>query len=381
MVKFIGLLRFTKLLFSYLSELGENANSNFIISPMSAFTAMCMVNNGARGPTRDEIQSALQVIKKNNFCEEAEKLMEFLESDGNVGLSLDLANGMFTNKSFEPFRSFKTHLQQKYQADSERVLFGTKEGEKIVNDWVEEKTNGKIRDILKQTNSRTIMVLVNAIYMKGQWHVPFLKTWTQHGTFFASTREIAADFMSDTRKLRYLESTINGTKFQAVFVPYGHDNSPLHWKMALILPEKRGNPVELKGLISKRLFKVYTKSVTEYLRVKIPKCKMESDIDLKPLLIKLGVERAYTYAANFSGIRDNIPIRIDNVTQKAFLSVDEEGVEAAAATIVQTDYCLSSKHDFMRPIYLYFDSPFLFAIINVKENIILFAGIVAEPKT
>ncbi|XP_075242369.1 uncharacterized protein LOC142337148 [Convolutriloba macropyga] len=380
MVKFIGLLKFTELLFSYyLSQLGEDANPNVMISPMSAFTAMCMINNGARGPTRDEIQSALQLSKKNNFCEEAEKLVEFFATQGNNNFTLDMANGLFTNRSIVPLASFKKILRKKYKAESRKVAFGTPEATKIINDWVAEKTHGKIQHILGRTQPEEVLVIVNAIYMKGKWSIPFDKDWTQNGTFFAPSGEMAVDFMRETRDFKYLKSTIDGVKFKAVFLSYESGYNQLDWKMALVLPEKGSSPSDLKGLISDRIFKIYDKSSSTLLKVKIPKYKIESDIKLNPLLQQLGIQSAFTNDANFSGIHETIPTKIGQIKQKTFIAVDEEGTEAAAVTYIES---VSMSADFSsppKPKRVFFDSPYLFAIINVTKKIILFAGVVAEP--
>ena len=377
MANFLGVLKFTELLFAYfLSEKGEDANSNSVISPMSAFVAMCMVNNGARGPTRDEIHSALQLTEENNFCEEAEKVMEFFEKESSEDFTLNVTNGLFTNKNFIPLALFKKILEDKYKADSKNVSFGTPQGEKVVNDWVEEKTNGKIKNILKGTKPSDLMVLVTTIFMKGFWHNPFFEKSTANGTFSAPSGDMTVDYMHGVDYFNYVESEIDGKKFKAVFMPYKNGYLPIDWNMVVILPENAGNPVDLKGLVSDKIFEAYSKSSRKNLDLKIPKSKIESDIDLKPLLNKLGIQKAFTDAANFSGIHETVGSKIDQIKQKTFIAVDEDGTEAAAATFVKMVPTSMPPP----PIQVFFDSPYLFAITNPKEKVILFAGIVAEPE-
>ncbi|XP_075256216.1 uncharacterized protein LOC142348667 [Convolutriloba macropyga] len=382
MTNFLGALNFTQMLFSYyLSEQGDKANSNFVISPVSAFIPMCMVNNGAKGTTRDEIHKGLQLTEQNNFCEEAENLVKLFDTSDFEEFELSVANGLFINKKFETKANFRKSLQDSYNADAEKVDFGSNEGEKIVNKWVEEQTNGKIKEILKGTSRNTALVAINAIYLKGFWHHPFGINLTKTEKFYTKSGEMDARFMLCTNSFRYFKSkTDDGKSFEVVFMQYRDGSKSVDWQMALILPEKRGNPVDLKQLISLKLFDLYDRSNFRYIQLKVPKSKIQTEVNAVPLLKKLGIKAAFGKGANFSDMTEG-SVYINQVKQKAVIEIDEEATEARAITYVGiTLFSPRGKTVRQELPIVKFESPFLFAIINPKAKFIAFAGIVSKPK-
>ncbi|XP_075256245.1 uncharacterized protein LOC142348685 [Convolutriloba macropyga] len=381
MANFLGALNFTQMLFAYyLSEQGDKAN-NFVLSPVSAFIPMCMVNNGAKGTTRDEIHKGLQLTEENNFCEEAEHMAKLFNTTNFEEFELSVANGLFINKNFEPKANFRKSLQDKYNADAEKVDFGSNAGEKIVNNWVEEQTNGKIKEILKGTSRNTALVAINAIYLKGFWHHPFGINLTKTEKFYTKSGEMDARFMLCTKAFRYLKSkTDDGKSFEVVFMQYRDGSKSVDWQMALILPANRGNPVDLKQLISVKLFELYGQSYSRFIQLKVPKSKIETKVDAIPLLKKLGIKEAFGSGANFSDMTEG-SVYINQVKQNAVIEIDEEATEATAVTYVEVTWRSSGGPKMKREVPIVkFESPFLFAIINPKAKIIAFAGIVSEPK-
>ena len=286
MVNFLGALNFTQMLFThYLIEQGNNARSNFVISPVSAFIPMCMVNNGAKGTTRDEIQTALQLTPENGYCGEAQNLVKSFNTSAFTEFTLNMANGLFISKTFEPKNNFTNSLRDNYNSDIKRVEFGTSEGENIVNKWVEEKTNGKVTDLLKGTTRSTPLVAINAIYLKGFWFHPFAKNLTKTEKFYTKSGEMDAKFMHCTNSFNFVKyGNYDGKKFQAVFMSYREGLTTVPWIMGLILPAYHGNPGDLKGLISDRLFGVYRTGTSKFIQLKVPKIKIETELDAVPLL-------------------------------------------------------------------------------------------------
>ncbi|XP_075256217.1 uncharacterized protein LOC142348668 [Convolutriloba macropyga] len=335
MANFLGALNFTQMLFAYyLSEQGDKAN-NFVLSPVSAFIPMCMVNNGAKGTTRDEIHKGLQLTEQNNFCDEAENMVKLFDTSDFDEFQLSVANGLFINKNFEPKANFRKSLQDSYNADATKVNFASNEGEKIVNKWVEEQTNGKIKEILKGTSRNTALVAINAIYLKGFWLHPFGINLTKTEKFYTKSGDMDARFMLCTKAFRYLKSKADdGKNFEVVFMQYRDGSKSVDWQMALILPENRGNPVDLKQLISVKLFELYDQSYSRFIQLKVPKSKIETKVNAIPLLKKLGIKEAFGRGANFSDITEG-SVYINQVKQKAVIEIDEEATEATAVTYVE----------------------------------------------
>ena len=376
MQHFTALATFTNILFSlYFRLQEENSGSNMMISPASVFVAMCMVSEGAQNTTKSEILRALQFEDSKDVCKEAKRLVTFIQGESQSKFELSLSNGVFLNKRFRILKKFQNKLMRKYSATVENVGFGTETGEKIVNDWISDETNGKITDLIKDTDEQlTVMIIVNAIYMNGSWKECFAKPRSERGLFFSRLAgEKNVTFMNrrvDT-KLVFARAS-NQKKFTAVFLKYQADD----WMMSIILPADRGNPADYLELVSDEIFQIYHRSSEVYTDLWIPKFKVETSIDIMPLLKDLGIKQAFNPSANFSGASKE-PTFISEARQKTYLEVSEEGTEAAVATYVtQEGWSLILEP---LPTHVTVDSPFLVSIINTKTKLILFAGVVSDP--
>ena len=311
---FFASLNFTQILLStYFSNLGEDANSNFVLSPVSAFITMCMVSHGAHGATRVEIHKGLQFAETSNYCQEAENLLKLYKNESNSDFTLNITNGVFVNEKLAVLQPFQNILAENYEAGFEAVKFGTHEGEKIVNDWISEQTNGKITDVLKNSEPEDLMALINTIYMRGFWFNPFVKTLRINGTFYSPKAEKQIKYMTTTDFFKVSKSKLDcGSKFTTFFMPYRQNKTELDWGMFIIHPQDKKNPVEFKEVISEKLFDIHEKSYQRYVNFRLPESKVESEVDLIPLLEKMGIKLAFSDAADFSGISD-VPSKISQV--------------------------------------------------------------------
>ena len=177
---FASAANFSHSLTSHYVQTAEEANS--AISPVSVFICMSMLKHGATGKTKTELEKSLSINSKNEN-QDAQHVIRKLTESSNDLFTLTTANGLFLQEGFEPETAFVDHLKSEFTAHVENAKFGSQEGEKIVNDWVKKETNGKIKDLIKDTTEDHVMALVNAVYMKGKWAKPFEKEDTDEGEF------------------------------------------------------------------------------------------------------------------------------------------------------------------------------------------------------
>ena len=354
------------------AKLRENEKGNVFFSPYSAHTALAMTATGAKGTTRDQMVKALHLP-----ADEAKML-----ASGDLGryyahprkdYELAVANALWGQKGF-PWRAEWTGAMDtrfgagfneanfRQQPDAERQR---------INKWVEEKTRDKIKDLLlpPQITTDTTMVLTNAIYFKGNWATQFDAKKTHDARFHcADDSVVQVPMMYGDVKCGYAEH--DGIKM--VELPYkGGELS-----MVVILPKlPDGLPALEKQLTPDRLAK-WLAGLRDraQLGVLLPKFKIESRYELVGPLKALGMTDAFDEKrADFTGMAAQSPGRISSVTHKAFVDVNEEGTEAAAATAVVVSE--PSAH----PLPFNADHPFLFFIRDVKHGTILFMGRVTKP--
>ena len=298
-------------------------DKNVVISPYSINMALMLAANGAAGDTREELLEVLGVSDLDEYNAAAQKTIQD-ESDEDI--ELNISNSIWLNNDTQPGVVFSDIYKEKVENYFEATA-GEVDGRNAVstiNSWVEDKTGGKIKDILEDSNF--LAVLVNAIYFKGEWVNPFESEMTKSMPFKdASGKTADVDFMNQTESFRYYEED----GFQMLEMRYrGKDVS-----MYVFLPQ------EGKTVTQANINKAIEGKKVEEVEVSIPKFKTEFDIKLKDTLMALGVETAFNpSAAEFKDMFDNLPygdnVWIDDVVHKAFIEVNEEGTEAAAATAV-----------------------------------------------
>lgn len=241
----------------------------------------------------------------------------------------------------------------------------SQESREIINDWVAERTEDRIKDLLQENDvqSTTRLVLTNAIYFNAAWRFPFDEDATAPGDFtLADGSKVSVPMMTNTAHMRYHE----GEGYQAVEVPY----QETRLAMVIVLPSDLGefeagfDFVALSTLLGFQ----ETRNVT----IALPKFRVESRFDLIPPLEELGMTAPFS-DADFSGIDGARNLFISAVVHKAFVDVNEAGTEAAAATAVALDESAPP------PAAIRFDRPFVFFIRDNDARTILFAGRVADP--
>ena len=279
----------------------KSRDENPVIVPIGVYICLWMLKRGLGGSTKKEIESALGI--KNPVTKNvAKQIINALNESSGTEFTLKTANGLFVHENFRLFPNFVLHLLNNFGASVKSVQFGSKDGEKIVNDWVAEKTNGAIQNILERKSIDDKVALVNAIYMKAKWVQPFDKELTTIGAFVTPSRYVKIPMMRQTGKFLYLE----GNKCALAFFPYQNLNLENSWELGVVKTDPSVNPTTMLGYLrADALEKLRSRCEMRNLDVKLPKCKIETSVDLGAVLKDVfGIREVFDPdQADFSGMR------------------------------------------------------------------------------
>jgi serpin B len=359
----------------YQREKGKQAN--LFLSPYSISTALAMTWAGARGQTAEEMARVLQFgqspAEVHQAFAELTRRCDQINQAKQVNLSV--ANSLWCQRGDLFVPAFLDLNRNCYRVEARLVNFaGAAETvRREINAWVERETHDKIQDLLQpgQVDSMTRLVLCNAIYFKGHWADEFDPLTTRPGPFYVSANQsITVSMMSRELKLR--SHAVDGATLFAL--PYtGKDLS-----MIILLPAERDGLSALEQRLSadalRRWLKALAGAAAGEARVFLPKFKLNCRLDLAGDLAAMGMTAAFTSEADFSGMNGKRNLYISGVAHQAFVEVNEEGTEAAAATGV-TMRATSMRNQ--QPLRV--DHPFLFLIVEQQTGSILFLGRVTDP--
>lgn len=362
--------------FDVYAHLGRQPG-NLFFSPYSLSTALAMTHAGARGETAEQMAKTLHLRLPDDELDPAvQALIARIKGEG-TGRSFELAvaNALWGQSGLSYQSDFLKRLDRYYGAGLREIDFGAdpERARHTINAWVEQQTHDKIQDLLPSgtIDRQTELVLTNAIYFKGRWRTAFPKGRTQDDDFFLTTDTKArVPFMHHLASFPYAEAA----GFQALELPYvGNELS-----LVVLLPKERDGLAKVeRDVASISALKFGPREVD----VTLPRFKMSSGFELKDTLSALGMPLAFTGGADFSGMNGRGGLAISAVLHKAFVDVNEEGTEAAAATGVVMTRAIAKKTPKPEPVVFRADHPFLFAIREAKTGCILFLGRVANPKS
>lgn len=356
---------------------------NTFFSPYSISTALAMTYAGARGNTENEMASTLRFSMKQENLHPAfasmEERLNKLQKAGHVKLSV--ANSLWPQKDYKFLPGYLALIKENYGASITPVDYkqAAEAAREIINKWVEDKTQAKIKNLIPPgvLDAITRLVLVNAIYFKGNWVSPFKPDATQDAPFFISPQKsVQTPMMNQKESFKYaqLES------LQIIELPYaGNELS-----MLVLLPKEKNGLKELENSLTVENLKQWKSRLgKEKVVVILPKFKMTAMFSLVETLKSMGMVDAFDLIkANFAGMDgrpDSLPpLFIGAVIHKAFVDVNEEGTEAAAATAVVM------KAGSARPAptsTFRADHPFIFLIQDSQTGNILFIGRLTDPTT
>ena len=360
------------------------ADENLFFSPYSITTALAMTAAGAVGPTKQQILDALQTsLEGVAFDAALNSIDQALIGHASMtdGLSLNIVNSTWMQSGWDFNISYLDHLSRYYGAGVNLMDFASKAEEcrTVINDWIAGQTNDKILNLLPENSvtPSTVLVLTNAIHFLGDWLYAFdpaltaEKNFTIDGNSSIQTLLMQLNKPGEKVKMRY--ARINTTR--ALDFPYKGDRLA----MTVFLPDEGTFAAFEQSLSLSGINELINALDTVKLAVSLPKFKFATgSMPLNQPLRALGMADAFEPSkADFSGIDGNIGLFITNVLHKAYISVDEEGTEAAAATAV-TIAPTSVNPD---EVIFVADRPFIFTIRDRATGTMLFMGKLVNPDT
>jgi serpin B len=360
----------------------RSKSGNLFFSPYSISSALAMCYLGARGNTSSEMARVL------NFSLEQHVHKGFSELDLNMNsivkkgfVKLSIANSLWAQKDYLFSAEYMDSARKFYNARIENLDFknDTESSRKKINNWTAEKTNNLIQEILASgaVNQATRLVLVNAIYFKGDWKTKFKKSNTEPMPFWKSAaRSESVPMMYQKASFQYGETPDT----QVLVLPYKGDDL----SMMILLPKARDGIKSLENKLSMELINKIQQPHTflnhEKVKVYLPKFRLGFKTELARILSAMGMKSAFDSSrADFSGMDNSKDLSISEVLHKAVINVDEKGTEAAAATAVaMTLGCAAEPPE--NPKLFQADHPFIFFIRDNSTKSILFMGRLSHPE-
>jgi len=357
-------------------------NKNIFISPLSISMALAMTFNGAKDSTFDSMQQTLELhgLSLEKINNSNQNLLSVLSNLDSLVI-FEIANSIWYRDTFPVLDKFIKINQTFYNADVKPLDFGGIDAHNLINNWVDKKTHGKIKDIVNPPiDSEIVMFLINAIYFKGDWKYQFEKDQTKEDWFKLSdnTKE-KCELMMQNRYFHYLENE----HFQAIDLPYGNNSFSM-----MIFLSKNSNTEDINSLTDKftdENWSTWSSSFSNHeVELYMPKFEIEYDILLNNALKKLSMTVAFDKRqADFKRMYDTTlckdNIYIDEVLHKSYIKVNEEGTEAAAVTKVAMKVMFTGSHLPPKKVVMRIDHPFIFVIKERLSNSILFMGKITNP--
>ncbi len=343
------------------------ADENSLFSPISAYFAMAMMGEGAGGTTLEEFKNVFGEINEEDVFE----LISHLSTLENT--TLKIADSVWLDTGFTPKKEFIDILSRYYLADAYSVKIES--AEKQVNSWIEDKTNGMIKDMLTDDafDADTVMALVNAIYMNATWLDEFDADMTRKREFTdADGKKSKVDFMYNGTED---ELVIDSDDYIGTVLPYS--DGSLSFVALLPKDESLSTEALMDKISADGGFAAVGESAEyRYTRLYLPTFDIRYASSLNDLFISMGLGSAFGESADFTGIAEGI--MIGNVLQNAHLRLDEKGTEAAAATVIEVK---TTGADFIakEPLQLEFNRPFVFAVYDKDSGAVLFCGEYNKP--
>jgi serine protease inhibitor len=349
-------------------------DKNTFISPLSISTALSMTANGAAGDTKQGIKTTLlQEDMSDMEINEAYKSLSNYLTNLDPKVIMQLANSNWYRDQYHIKENFKSILQEYYDAEVRAADFNNPDTKNQINGWIENKTNGKIKDMIDQIPSDAVMYLINAIYLKATWQYQFDKKKTEQKNFTLANGSVVKTPMMYSDGVK--ANAFFHQDYQFVELPYGNGQ----FVFSIMMPSDPGKINDFIASLNVDKYKsLIDNADTGTFKVYLPKFKIEYKITLNDVLASMGMAQSFSDDADFSELFvEDLSLFISRVLHQSFLEVDEEGTEAAAATVVEIS--LTSAGPGTKPSIIYIDKPFAFVIRERHSNAILFAGKLLNP--
>lgn len=349
-----------------------SGSENLMISPFSITSALSMVLNGAAGETYDAVRHTLRYDGKTieEVNETYLRLMkEMVPVDPRV--VMEIANSVWVEKRLVVKEPYINALKTWYLAEARNIDVTDPNAVDIVNSWIEEKTHDRIQDMLDYLSPDLAMLLINAIYFDGKWRYRFDAEDTQNRPFYITPGESVQVPMMYQEENFAVAGTANAT---LVELPYGQGN----YSMVVMLPDEGVSLPEVAATLSSEDWEEWMHQLSygsSEVQLSLPKFEYEYKRSLNDDLVRLGMGVAFDPDnADFSNITDQ-DIFISRVLHQTFIKTDEEGTEAAAATVVEFEFTSIPSATVVNV-----NRPFLYFIRETTTGTIVFMGQVVDPR-
>jgi len=360
--------------FALLSRLAAKTadQSNLFVSPFSIQQAILLTASGAAGETQAGLLHSLKLPTDISTVNTDSQLLGRLlvpatSKTGGADASPDyewtLANAIWT--VHKPGKAFAERCAQFYGADAFPLT-----GVGPINSWVNEKTHGRISQIISQLPSQAGAVLTNAVYFKGKWVTEFKQSATQNDALFFDTGDTQGRPLPRMNQTTHGVPFYEGKDYQAISLPYRGG-----MKMVVLLPNKGTEAKTLANELNQEEWqKLQVSLQPSYVHVGLPKFELEYSVSLLPELTAMGLPAHGDFSPMGQG-----PMFISDILHKTYLKVDEKGTEAAAATaVVMTRAMVMPRREQLHEFIV--DRPFICAIVHQETNVILFLGVINSPQ-
>jgi serine protease inhibitor len=348
-------------------EKTEGAHTNLMVSPLSISMALGMTLNGAANATYDSIRKVLgfDLLTQHEINKNYQALIPFLVNADPL-TKVAIANSVWYRTGFQPKASFLDSTSTYFDAWISQLDFTQPASLNSINNWVEQHTNQKIKNMLSELKPEDVMYLINAVYFKGNWTRKFNASDTKPSPFQTPAGQTNVPTMNAQNNFKYFHHS----DFSMLELDYGSTN----FAMDILLPHQNKTVSDVMGLLNATNFDAWTQqlSVVDNMQIALPKFRFEYEKGLNNILTGLGMGVAFTDYADFSGISTELQLLITEVKHKTYIDVNEEGTEAAAATSIGIGVTS------MPPSFIA-NRPFLFIIRERDTNTILFIGKVCDP--
>jgi serpin B len=360
----------------------KGKEGNIFYSPYSISLALAMTYAGARGETAQQMADTLHLLLDQDRLHPAFNWLdaelasrgEGAQGKDGEGFRLNIVNAMWGQKDYEFLTDFLDVLAENYGAGLRILDFTTEtEGSRLaINKWVSDQTEGRIKDLIPAgvINELTHFVLTNAIYFNAAWEHPFDKKMTADGPFYLlDGGQVTVPMMQQTESFGYAE----GEGYEAVELLYDGDEL----SMVILLPGSGKFEAFEEGLQAQQVYDIISDLQLTGVTLTMPKFEFDSEFSLEDTLAEMGMPDAFFVSeADFSGMTGSPELFIWGVVHKAFVSVDEAGTEAAAATAVSGAPSAGPPES---TVQVTIDRPFIFLIRDIETGAILFVGRILNP--
>lgn len=351
----------------------SKGNENIFISPLSVDLALNMAVNGAAGETQQEMKETMGIQDISNEAANiaSRDLIDFLHNiDKKVSLSI--ANAIWYKHELTLENGFSQLIEEYYKGKIEGLDFNDPTAKDIINKWVEDQTQGKIKDLIEKVSPAAAMFLVNAIYFKADWMYQFEKSQTKEDKFTledGSQVPVQMMFSKGVELKHYTNEAL-----QLLDIPYGNGQ----FSMVVLLPHQGKTTEEVLSSLSPQELQDWIDRANTFTpQLFMPKFTLKFKMELIEPLMDMGMERPFSNAAEFPHFfEETKSLMISTVTHQAFIEVNEEGAEAAAATAIGVELTSVGLNE---PPVIRIDRPFVFFIREKHSGAILFAGKMMDP--